>query len=186
MANAFISQISGVPLKDYGCTLKAYRSEVLTNVRLYGELHRFIPIFSYWEGGRITEVQVRHHPRRHGKSHYGYGRATKVVLDLLLVRYLHRYLHRPLHLFGGIGLIFLLGAAGAGCYAFWIKFVEGHSFIDTPLPVITVVLAAIGVLSILMGFLAEIVVRTYYESQGRRPYIVQQSFPGETQENVRD
>jgi glycosyltransferase involved in cell wall biosynthesis len=186
IANAIISRASGVPLRDYGCTLKAYRREVLANVRLYGELHRFIPIFSYWEGGRITEIRVQHHPRRHGKSNYGYSRAIKVVLDLLLVRYLHRYMHRPLHLFGGVGLIFLLGAACAGFYALWRKFIEDNSFIDTPLPVITTVLAAVGVLSILMGFLAEIIVRTYYESQGRRPYVVRQALPKQTSIHVRD
>jgi glycosyltransferase involved in cell wall biosynthesis len=186
VANSIISRVSGVVLRDYGCTLKAYRRDVLANVRLYGELHRFIPIFSYWEGGRITEIKVSHHPRRHGKSKYGYGRAVKVVLDLLLVRYLHRYMHRPLHLFGGVGVIFLLGAACAGFYALWLKFIEGSSFIDTPLPVITTVLSAIGVLSILMGFLAEIIVRTYYESQGRRPYLVRQVFPEQTSAHVRD
>jgi glycosyltransferase involved in cell wall biosynthesis len=186
IANAIISRISGVPLRDYGCTLKAYRRSVLADVRLYGELHRFIPVFSHWEGGRVSEIKVRHHPRRYGKSHYGYGRAVKVVLDLLLIRYLYLYLQRPLHLFGSIGLIFLLGAFVAGGYAVWLKFIEGNSFIDTPLPLMTIVLGAIGVLSILMGFLAEIIVRTYYESQGRRPYLVRQTLPEPTSVHVRD
>jgi len=177
IANAIASRISGVKLNDYGCTLKAYRRDMLSGLRLYGELHRFIPVFSRWEGGRIAELEVAHHPRRHGRSKYGYGRIVKVVLDLLLIRYLYRYMHRPLHLFGGVGIAFLLGALAAGLYAIWLKLAEGVSFVTTPLPLVTIVLGAIGVLSLLMGLLAEIIVRTYYESQNRRPYAVRQILP---------
>ena len=185
VANFIASRISGIKLRDYGCSLKAYRRQVLQNVRLYGELHRFIPIFSHWEGGRVAEIKVTHHPRQFGRSHYGYGRISKVLLDLLLIRYLYRYMHRPLHLFGGFGMLSLIGAALAGTYTFWLKFGEGVSFIKTPMPLVTIILFAVGVLSILMGFLAEIVVRTYFESQDRRPYVVRQVLSEEVRANVR-
>ena len=186
IANSIASAIFGMRLRDFGCTLKVYRREVLLNVRIYGEQHRFIPVFAHWEGARIAELQVSHHPRRFGRSHYGYRRIVKVILDILLIRYLHRYLQRPLHLFGSVGILFLLGAMVAGSYAFWLKFGKGESFIETPLPVVTVMLGAVGVLALLMGLLAEIIVRTYYESQNRRPYALHPLPPERSKKRVRD
>jgi dolichol-phosphate mannosyltransferase len=172
VANRLISWVSGVPLHDYGCSLKAYRREVLADVRLYGEMHRFIPIYARWNGARVTEIPVRHHPRTAGVSKYGLERVLKVVLDLIVVTFLFRFADKPIYLFGGFGLGCMGLSAGAGLWALWLKFAEGTSFIQTPLPMLTVFLAAIGVLSILMGLLAEILNRTYHESQAKPVYRV--------------
>ncbi len=174
IANGIASRVAGVRLHDFGCTLKAYRRDVVAELRLYGELHRFVPIFSSWHGGKVVELAVNHRRRSAGQSKYGYGRIFRVLLDLILIRYLHMYMHRPIHVFGGIGLLFMLGGFGCGCYAVWLKFVEGISFILTPLPLLTVTLIGIGTTSVMAGLLAEVVVRTYYESQGRRPFIVKE------------
>lgn len=174
IANAIASRVAGVRLHDFGCTLKAYRRDVVAELRLYGELHRFVPIFSNWHGGKVVELAVNHRRRSAGRSKYGYGRIFRVLLDLILIRYLHMYMHRPMHIFGGIGLLFMLGGVGCGSYAIWLKFIEGISFILTPLPLLTVTLIGLGITSVMAGLLAEIVVRTYYESQGRRPFIVKE------------
>ena len=172
VANALISGISGVRLHDYGCSLKAYRRDVLKGVKLYGEMHRFIPIYASWEGGRVTEVPVAHHPRVHGESKYGMARVVKVLLDLVVVEFLARYANRPIYLFGGFGLAAFAAAFAAGLYAVYLKVFEGVSFILTPLPLLVVMLSMMGGMSLLMGLLAEIVMRTYYESQGKAVYQV--------------
>ncbi len=172
MANWLISRISGVHLHDYGCSLKAYRRDVVKGVKLYGEMHRFIPIYATWEGGKVTEVVVSHHPRAHGRSKYGVDRVVKVLLDLIVVQFLARYASRPIYLFGGCGLAALAGAFAAGVWAVYLKYFESTSFIQTPLPLLVVLLTLTGGISILMGLLAEIIMRTYYESQGKAVYLV--------------
>ncbi|HSS29198.1 MAG TPA: glycosyltransferase family 2 protein [Usitatibacter sp.] len=172
VANHLISRISGVRLHDYGCSLKAYRRDVVKGVKLYGEMHRFIPIYATWEGGKVAEVVVSHHPRVHGQSKYGVDRVVKVLLDLIVVQFLARYASRPIYLFGGCGVASLLLALVAGLWAVYLKYFEATSFIQTPLPLLVVLLTLTGGISILMGLLAEIIMRTYYESQGKAVYDV--------------
>ena len=177
LANRLISRLSGVYLHDYGCSLKAYRREVLQDVRLYGEMHRFIPIYASWQGGRVTELPVKHHARVAGSSKYGLGRVLKVMLDILVVKFLDRHLTKPIYIFGGAGLVFLAIAFLSGFYALWLKIVEGVSFISTPLPLLVTLTFITGVMSMLMGLLAEMLVRTYYESQGKKTYVVKSVLP---------
>ena len=172
VANKLISVVGGVRLHDYGCTLKAYRKEALEGVKLYGEMHRFIPIYASLEGARVTEIVVNHRPRRHGESKYGLERITKVLLDLLVVKFLSHYANKPIYLFGGFGLTNMLIGFMAGGYAVYLKLFEETSFILTPLPLLTVMAFITGCMSILMGFLAEVAVRTHYESQGKPVYSI--------------
>jgi len=174
LANRIISWIGGVPLHDYGCTLKAYRRDILKNIKLYGEMHRFIPIYAQWIGGRVSEIPVRHFARGSGASKYGMSRVFKVILDLMVVKFLLSYSQKPIYIFGGMGLLMILGAFLAGIYAVYLKYFEGTSFILTPLPLLCVFLLLSGFLSILMGFLAEILTRTYYESQGKPTYQIKE------------
>ena len=174
IANKIISFIGGVKLHDYGCTLKAYRREILKNIRLYGEMHRFIPIYAQWVGARVSEIPVRHFRRRSGSSKYGMSRIIKVILDLMVVKFLLSYSQKPIYVFGGIGLLMILGAFLAGVYAIYLKLFEATAFILTPLPLLCVLLLVLGFLSILMGFLAEILTRTYYESQGKPTYQIRE------------
>ena len=177
VANKIISWIGGVSLHDYGCTLKAYRRDILKNIRLYGEMHRFIPIYAQWIGARVTEIPVRHFPRGSGSSKYGMSRVFKVILDLMVVKFLLSYSQKPIYVFGGLGLLMILGGFFSGGSAIYLKLVQGVSFILTPLPLLCVLLFMLGFLSILMGFLAEILTRTYYESQGKPTYQIKETIP---------
>jgi glycosyltransferase involved in cell wall biosynthesis len=170
VANTLISRVSGVHLHDYGCSLKAYRRSVLDGVKLYGEMHRFVPIYARWNGARVTEVPVLHHPRLHGESKYGLERVIKVLLDLIVVKFLFRYASKPIYVFGGFGFFSLAGSGAAGIWALWLKFFDNTSLIQTPLPLLSVFLAVTGILSILMGLLAEMLNRTYHESQSKPVY----------------
>jgi glycosyltransferase involved in cell wall biosynthesis len=170
LANTLISRVSGVHLHDYGCSLKAYRREALDGVRLYGEMHRFAPIYAAWNGARVTEIPVTHHPRLHGESKYGLERVVKVILDLMVVKFLFRYSSKPIYVFGGFGLLSILLGTFAGVWAIALKLFQGTSFSRTPLPLLCVFLGAVGVLSILMGLLAEMLNRTYHESQAKPVY----------------
>lgn len=172
LANSLISQVSGVRLHDYGCSLKAYRREALDGVKLYGEMHRFVPIYAAWNGARVTEVPVTHHPRLHGESKYGLERIVKVVLDLMVVKFLFRYSGKPIYVFGGFGLLTIFLGILAGVWAITLKLFWSTSFIHTPLPLLSVFLTAVGVQSILMGLLAEMMNRTYHESQAKSVYKV--------------
>jgi glycosyltransferase involved in cell wall biosynthesis len=172
VANWIISQISGVWLHDFGCTLKAYRREVVKDVRLYGEMHRFIPIYASWMGARVCEIPVRHHARKFGKSKYGLERILKVTLDLVVVKFLDRYLVKPIYVFGGFGLLSLLVSFLLTLFMIWLKFFEGVSMIQTPLPLLAALTFLVGVQSILLGLIAEILVRTYFEARERRAYSV--------------
>ncbi len=185
IANRLISQMSGVHLHDYGCTLKAYRREILQDVHLYGEMHRFIPIYAAWHGARVTEVPVRHHPRRAGVTKYGLGRIPNVILDLLLVRFLWSYGTKPIHAFGKFGLASISLSLLAFGYAAYLKLAHRADFIQTPLPTLCVTFFLIGCLSILMGFLAEIAMRTYHEAAGSPTYVVREEYMGgETQPRI--
>lgn len=176
IANGLISTISGVRLHDYGCTLKVYRREVIEGVRLYGEMHRFIPIYAAMEGGKVTEMPVNHRPRRFGKSKYGLNRIFKVLLDLLLVKFLASYSAKPIYIFGGFGLFCLAFSVVPIGMAVFFKFntIPGwqKDFVTTPLPVIAAVFILVGFLAVLQGLLAEVLMRTYFESQGKKIYLI--------------
>jgi glycosyltransferase involved in cell wall biosynthesis len=183
IANSLISNITGVHLHDYGCTLKAYRKEIVQNIQLYGELHRFIPALASWVGGQISEVEVSHHPRRFGKSKYGIGRTVKVILDLVTVKFLLRYSTRPIHIFGKWGLNF--GMLGILMLLFMAGANLSHRFFDTefcaelikrPFWVITpFMLLFFGLQFISIGLLAEIQIRTYHEAQEKPIYIIRET-----------
>lgn len=172
IANALISRVTGVVLHDYGCTLKAYRREVLTGFRLYGEMHRFIPAYAGYVGATITEVPVQHHPRKYGRSKYGLERTIKVVLDLFTVKFLSGFANKPIYLFGGVGIGFSgLGLLGL-LFLFVRKFLIGSGVVNSPVFILSALLFAIGVQSILLGLIAEMMVRTYHESQSKPIYRV--------------
>jgi len=173
-ANWLISTITGVRLHDYGCTLKAYRRRVLEELRLYGEMHRFIPALASWNGARVTESEVRHRPRTAGRTKYGLGRTVKVLLDLMTVKFLGAFSTRPLHVFGGLGLLTAMLAALTCCVLVSQKVTAGADMSDSPLLVLTAVLVITAIQFILMGLLAELLIRTYHESQDRPTYFVQQ------------
>lgn len=174
IANKIISIIGGVHLHDYGCSLKAYRRDVLQGVKLYGEMHRFIPIYAAWAGAKVTEIPVDHHARMGGKSKYGISRTINVVFDLMTIKFMASYQTKPIYVFGTFGLIAFFLSIIAGIWAFTLKFGYGVSFILTPLPVIAIVLLAISMQFFLMGLLAEMLVRTYHESQDKTIYAVRE------------
>jgi glycosyltransferase involved in cell wall biosynthesis len=175
LANRLISWMSGVHLHDYGCTLKAYRRWTIEKTRLYGEMHRYIPIYANWEGAKITELPVIHHPRLHGKSKYGLSRIPRVILDLLVIFFFDRAMDRPMQFFGLAGLYTLGFAFLVGLYALWLRFGEGASFIQTPLPLLFVLLTITALLCFFLGVIAEIQMRTYFESRDKRAYVVRET-----------
>jgi glycosyltransferase involved in cell wall biosynthesis len=172
IANRLISFISGVHLHDYGCSLKAYRKAIIKNVKLYGEMHRFVPIYAAWQGAKVTEVGVTHYPRVHGVSKYGFDRTIKVILDLIVVKFLDKFAHKPMYLFGGFGLITFLIAFLLFGAMLYLKMFANKSFIETPLPMAVTLFTLMGFMSIFMGLIAEILMRTYHESQNKPTYIV--------------
>src|SRR5881394_3080607 len=177
IANRLISWIGGVPLHDYGCSLKAYRRESLQDVRLYGEMHRFIPIYAAWAGARVTEIPVEHHARTMGKSKYGLSRTIKVVFDLMTIKFMASYQTKPLYMFGFAGLVTFAISFLCAVLALLMKFASWphHAdFVQTPLPVLTMVLLVLGVQFFFMGLLAEMLVRTYHESQSKPIYAVRE------------
>jgi glycosyltransferase involved in cell wall biosynthesis len=174
IANRIISWIGGVPLHDYGCSLKAYRRDVIQDVKLYGEMHRFIPIYASWAGARVAEIPVDHHARTMGKSKYGISRTIKVVFDLITIKFMAEYHTKPLYVFGAFGMIASAISVIAGVWAIFLKLFYGTSFILTPLPIIAVVMLAISVQFFLMGLLAELLVRTYHESQDKAIYAIRE------------
>ena len=174
IANRLISWIGGVPLHDYGCSLKAYRRESLQDVRLYGEMHRFIPIYASWAGARVTEIPVEHHARTMGKSKYGLSRTLKVVFDLMTIKFMASYQTKPIYVFGSFGMLAFAISFFAGLYALFLKLIHKADFVQTPLPILTIVMFAVGVQFLLMGLLAEMLVRTYHESQAKAIYAVRE------------
>jgi glycosyltransferase involved in cell wall biosynthesis len=173
-ANWLISRVTGVYLHDYGCALKAYRSEVINEIRLYGDLHRFIPAIASYIGVRIAEVPVSYRPRKYGQSKYGIGRTVRVLLDLLTVRFLLSYSTRPIHIFGLLGLLSVLLGVGIGIYLTVIKFLYQAALAERPLLLFAILLVMVGVQLVTMGLLGEMVVRTYYESQNKQIYAVRE------------
>lgn len=172
LANSLISKISGVKLHDYGCTLKVYKKDIISEVRLYGQMHRFIPVYCKWQGGSVTEIPVNYHPRKYGKSNYGISRTFKVLLDLVLIKFLEKYMQRPIHFFGGAGFLSFMVSFAAFLVALYYKVTGQKDFVETPLPIITAMFFIVGILMILLGVIAEILMRTYYESQGKFPYTI--------------
>jgi len=172
IANGIISWVTGVRLHDYGCTLKAYRREVIEHIQLYGEMHRFIPAHAAWVGASIAEIPVEHHARLYGKSKYGLARTLKVVLDLLTVKFLGSYSTKPIYIFGGLGVVSILFSVLSITVACFDKLLNGVSLIQSPLLLLSAMLFIVGVQLILMGLLAEIGVRTYHESQSKPTYVV--------------
>ena len=172
IANKIICKVTGVSLHDYGCTLKAYRREVLTGYRLYGEMHRFIPAFANSVGAKIMEMPVTHHPRKFGKANYGMERTAKVILDLFTVKFLSSYANKPIYLFGGTGLV-LSGISG--CVLLFLairRLFWGVSVMESPLFQMSAMIFILGFQSILMGLIAELLTRAYYESQDKKTYYV--------------
>jgi len=172
MANGLISWVTGVHLHDYGCTLKAYRREALEGFRLYGEMHRFIPVFAHSVGAKITELPVRHHPRKFGVAKYGLERTVKVVLDLFTVKFLLDYSHKPMRLFGGTGVILIGVSFLLLAYLLIRKVFFLISVLSSPFFQIAVMLSILGFQSILMGLIAELLARTYHESQSKPTYTI--------------
>ena len=172
IANWLISIVTGVHLHDYGCTLKAYRREVLQNIRLYGEMHRFIPVYAHAYGARITEVLVRHHPRKFGKTKYGLERTFKVILDLFTVKFLLSYSAKPIYLFGGTGTILILLSGQVLFYLLVRRIFFSISVFASPLFQMSAMFFILGFQSILMGLIAELLVRTYHESQKKPTYSI--------------
>lgn len=174
IANRLISRISGLELHDYGCSLKAYRREVLADVKLYGEMHRFIPIYAAWAGARVTEIPVRHHARRAGNSKYGLSRTIKVMFDLITIKFMSSYLTKPLYLFGSAGLICLMVALFSFAFALYYRLHDNVHLNRNPAATLAMILFAVGVQFIFMGLLAEMIVRTYHESQDKPTYLIRE------------
>lgn len=174
LANKLVAKISGVELHDFGCSLKAYRRDALTGVKLYGEMHRFIPIYAGWAGARVTEIPVTHHARAAGVSKYGLSRTIKVLFDLITIKFLSSYLTKPLYLFGTAGVICLLISFLTFVLSLYYRFVEGVHLNRMPLATLSMIMFAMGVQFIFMGLLAEMIVRTYHESQDKPTYLIRE------------
>lgn len=174
VANWLISKITGVSLHDYGCILKAYRREVLFGTQLYGEMHRFIPAYASWNGAKVSEIIVTQRQRLHGKSNYGFGRIFRVLLDLVVIRFLDKYMNKPMHFFGGIGFISFGVGSIAGIIAVGLKLFHIRDFVTTPLPVFSALFLIVGVQLVAMGILAEILMRIYYQSQDSKSYRIKE------------
>jgi glycosyltransferase involved in cell wall biosynthesis len=171
LANRLISWLTRVKLHDYGCTLKAYRRDILRDIHLYGEMHRFIPAYASWVGARITELEVAHHPRRHGRSKYGLSRTTSIILDLITILFLQRYSTKPIRLFGGAGMILFVLGILTGLFVLYRRIIWGGVWIS-PMILISFLFITMGVMFILLGLIAEIIIRTYHESQKKPIYAI--------------
>lgn len=182
-ANALIRWLTGVHIKDYGCTLKVFRSEIAEDLGLYGELHRFIPVLAKLQGARITQVDVHHHPRTAGKSKYGMGRTFKVVSDLILMIFFRRYAQRPMHLFGTIGFICFAIGVLINIYLLFLK-LSGQDIWGKPLLILGMILLLGGIQLITIGILSEVSMRTYYESQHKKTYQVRRVYTMQERPNV--
>lgn len=172
IANWIIGRVTGVQIHDYGCSLKAYRQELVADMNLYGELHRFLPALAFLEGARISEIPVRHHPRRYGQSKYGLDRTFRVLMDLLTIFFMKKFLTRPMHGFGLLGMVSMTLGGAIGVYLTVLKLLGGQDIGDRPLLILAVVLGLAGVQLLCFGLLAELLMRTYHESQGRPIYRV--------------
>jgi hypothetical protein len=169
IANSIIRKTTKICISDYGCTLKVFRSEMAKNIKIYGELHRFIPVLVALEGGTITQVEVKHHARIHGKSNYGIGRTLKVLSDLIVILFLKKYLQKPMHLFGGLGLLGIILGIIINLYLLILK-LSGHDIWGRPIMILGMILLFGGIQLITIGLISEIQMRTYFESQDKKPY----------------
>lgn len=174
LANKLISSSTGVHLHDYGCTLKAYRRDILDSINLYGEMHRFIPVYAREAGGKISEVVVHHHPRKHGKANYGLERTVKVILDLFVVQFLMKFSQKPIYLFGGVGLGLMGISLGLFLWLAIRRIVSAVSVLGSPWFQISIMMFILGFLAVLLGLIAELVMRTYYESQDKKTYAIRE------------
>lgn len=181
IANGMIRKLTGVHLHDYGCTLKVFKKDVAKNLGLYGELHRFIPVLAQLQGANITEMPVKHHPRIHGQSKYGLGRTFKVMSDLLLMIFFQKYLQKPMHLFGTAGIVTFLAGSAINMYLLVLK-IMGEDIWGRPLLILGITLLLGGVQLITIGLLAELIVRTYFETQNKKTYRIREEFRGQAQE----
>ena len=183
IANALIRRMTGVYIKDYGCTLKIFKKEIAEDLGLYGELHRFIPVLAKLQGARITQVDVKHHPRKFGKSKYGIGRTFRVLSDLVLMVFFRRYMQKPMHLFGTIGFISLGLGILINAYLLVLK-ILGHDIWGKPMLILGLIFLLGGIQLITIGILAEIAVRTYYESQSKKTYQVRKVYQKEREHDT--
>ncbi len=174
IANYIIGLITGVRLHDYGCTLKAYHRDVVRHLRLYGDMHRFIPALASWSGARVTEMEVNHRPRIHGQTKYGLGRTVKVILDLLTVKFLGSFSTKPLHIFGYVGVVAFLFSLICGIVVIYQKLAHGSDMSGNPLFILAAVFGLMSIQFLLMGLLAEMLSRTYHESQNKPTYIIRE------------
>ncbi|NJR66990.1 MAG: glycosyltransferase family 2 protein [Leptolyngbyaceae cyanobacterium CRU_2_3] len=174
IANWLIAKVTGVAIHDYGCSLKAYRAELVMDMNLYGELHRFLPALAFIEGARIAEIPVRHHARQFGRSKYGLGRTLRVLMDLFTIFFMKRFLTRPMHVFGLFGLLSMALGIGVGIYLTFLKLTMGEDIGSRPLLILAVVLFLAGIQLLSFGLLAELSMRTYHESQNRPIYRVRE------------
>ncbi len=174
IANWLISKITGVHLHDYGCTLKAYRAEVVKDLELFGDMHRFLPALTKRRGAKITEVVVRHHPRMFGKSKYGIGRTVRVLLDIMLVKFLNEYINKPLYMFGGVGFLLLTLGLLSLFYLVFLKLFFEEPIGRRPLLILSVLLILAGIQLISTGLLAELLIRIYYRTKDAKPYVIQE------------
>jgi glycosyltransferase involved in cell wall biosynthesis len=181
IANWIISHVTGVRLHDYGCSLKAYRREVVKNLRLYGEMHRFIPALASWMGIQVAEIHVNHHPRMFGKSKYGLGRTVKVMLDLVTVKFLLDYATRPIQIFGFLGLLSFIIGSGLGIYLAVLRIFFNQPLGDRPILLLAVLLVVLGVQLLTMGLMGEMIIRTYHETQGKPIYMIRDLMGGRYQ-----
>ena len=175
IANRLISSIFGVHIHDYGCTMKAYRRDVIEDVKLYGEMHRYIPIYAHWLGAKVTEIPITHHARIHGESKYGMRRIIRVMLDVFFLYFMDRAFDRPIQFFGKLSVYSLFLAGLAGAAALWMKIAGIRDLVESPLPVLVASLILASVLFFLLGVLAEIQMRIYFETNGRTPYSIKSS-----------
>ena len=185
IANWLISKVTGVYLHDYGCTLKAYRREILSGFHLYGEMHRFIPVYADSVGAKITEVRVHHHARKYGKAKYGLERTFKVILDLFTVKFLTAYANKPIYLFGGMGVTLIVAGAVVLLYLFIRRVWQQIGVTTSPWFLISVTSVIMGFQSILMGFIAELLVRTYHESQNKPTYTIRTIINGKSSKSTK-
>ncbi len=175
IANKLISFVSGIKLHDYGCSLKAYKKDILEGVRLYGELHRFLPVCASWNGAKVIELEVNHRPRMFGKSKYGLGRTYKVILDLIVLKFLSDFSTKPIYFFGGFSLVCFLFSSLLALWSGYLKMFRNIDLDGTPLLIFSAVFIIVGVQFLLMGILADLVMRTYFESQNKKTYQIKES-----------
>lgn len=181
IANLLIRRLTGVHISDYGCSLKIFKSRIAKNLGLYGELHRFIPILAKMQGARISQMDVRHHPRIYGESKYGLGRTLKVASDLILMTFFQKYFQKPMHLFGGVGILSFLMGVAVNFYLL-VKKMMGFDIWGRPLLILGVVLVLGGIQLITIGFLAEMMLRTYFESQNKKTFAIKEIYIGKAEE----